>query len=102
MAKIVHDTLFSLPLELPKTRIVHAQEFAELLGNLRYDRLGQYLDALAGKLQRDSESDGGRGRGKLAAHLQAAAFAIDEARLAIEAAWKICEPYMRKNKEEKG
>ncbi|MBV8068286.1 MAG: hypothetical protein JO270_00175 [Acidobacteriaceae bacterium] len=90
-----HDTLFTLPLDLPKVRTVHAQEFAQLLGDLRYDRLAQYLDALAEKLQKDSESDGGRGRGQLAACLTRAAFNIDEARLAIEAAWEICEPYTK-------
>lgn len=80
---------------------ISPQELAGDLGDLRYDGLGEYLSALAEKLQRDSEGDGGRGRGKLAAHLQRAAFALDEARLEIEAAWKICEPYMKVSNADK-
>lgn len=73
---------------------IPACELAEALGDLRYDSLADYLSALAAKLQKDSRSDGGRGRGQLAERLQRAAFALDEAALEIEGAWKICEPYM--------
>lgn len=69
-------------------------ELARMLGDLQYDYLAAYLSELAGKLQRDSEGDGGRGRGQLAAHLQRAVWSLDEARLEIEKAWKICEPYV--------
>jgi hypothetical protein len=70
------------------------QELARLLGDLRYDAMAEYLDALAKKLSDDSRSDGGRGRGQLAERLQRAAFALDEARLEIKEAWAICAPYM--------
>lgn len=91
-----HKTELTVAAWYPGDVSVSPQQLSESLGNLRYDSLGEYLSAMAAKLQRDSEGDGGRGRGKLAAHLQRAAFALDEARLEIESAWKICEPYMEK------
>lgn len=90
-----HKIRMSVAAWYPGDVEVTPESLAETLGDLRYDSLGEYLGALAAKLQKDSESDGGRGRGKLATHLQRAAFALDEARLEIEAAWKICEPYMK-------
>ena len=95
MAK--HKTRVTVAAWYPGDVEVSPKSLSDALGDLRYDSLGEYLSALAEKLQKDSESDGGRGRGKLAAHLQRAAFALDEARLEIEAAWKICEPYMKQD-----
>lgn len=69
------------------------RELAELLGDLRYDGLADYLHALSEKLSRDSVSDGGRGRGKLATYLQGASISISKAVSSIEDAWDICEPY---------
>jgi hypothetical protein len=73
---------------------VPPHELARLLGELRYDSLREYLVELAAKLQKDSEGDGGRGRGQLAGHLQRAVWSLDEAALEIDRAWKICMPYM--------
>ena len=73
---------------------VDPRELARLLGELRYDALREYLVELAAKLQKDSESDGGRGRGKLADKLQRIAWQLDEAAFYAEEAWKICKPYM--------
>jgi hypothetical protein len=78
---------------------VSPEDLARCLGDLRYDGMAGYLDALAKKLSDDSRGDGGRGRGQLAERLQRAAFAVDEARLEIEAAWAICEPYMPVSKD---
>lgn len=77
---------------------VTPEALAEALGDLRYDSLAEYLVALSKKLQKDSENDGGRGQGQLSYHLSQAAFEIEEARFAIERAWKICDPYMKENK----
>lgn len=70
-------------------------ELADLLCDLRYDAMADYLSAIAERLQKDSEGDGGRGRGKLAERLQSAALNLDEAVTDILKCWKICEPYMR-------
>jgi hypothetical protein len=70
------------------------EDLADRLGDLRYDALADYLAALAEKLQRDSRSDGGRGRGKLATYLLGASVSLSRAVESIEDAWDICEPYM--------
>lgn len=71
---------------------------AEEIGNLRYDALRDFLDALSNKIQRDAEADFKRGRKKLARKLMA--LSVDTAMCAFSAKqiWEICEPHM-KNKE---
>lgn len=68
---------------------------AEQIGNLRYDALIEFMTGLEKKLMRDSLADNERGRPMLSMHLHRARYSIGEARVEMERAWKICEPYMR-------
>lgn len=71
------------------------EALAEQIGNLRYDALIEFMAELEKKLMRDSLADNQRGRPKLSAHLHRSRYFIGEARVEMERAWKICEPYMR-------
>lgn len=62
-------------------------KLAEDLGNLRYDSLGNFLNTLSEKLNKDSEADEKRERKHLAKQLAYAGKHISNA-------WKICEPFM--------
>lgn len=96
-----HKTKVTVAAWYPGDVEVSPKSLADALGDLRYDSLVEYLDALAEKLQSDSEGDGGRGRGKLAACLQRAAYNLDEAVAEIRDAWKICEPYTKVSNADK-
>ncbi len=73
---------------------VSRDELVTQLGDLKYDALAIFLEMLSKKLKNDSEADDGRGRQKLAGHLDMASRHIFEASLEIDKAWKICKPYM--------
>lgn len=77
------------------------KELAERVGDLYYDSLAGFLQALSAKLQRDGEADRNRGRVKLAGELTAGAEKIAHAARHIEAAWKICRPFVEKRLTEK-
>lgn len=95
MSRKVHkEVLYIKNSDGEEVACVAPSDLAEWLGDLRYDSLAVYLSALAEKLQKDSESDGGRGRGKLAEHLQRTSWYLDEAVYHVKEAWDICEPYM--------
>ena len=69
---------------------------AEDLGNLKYDALADFLRALSAKIQVDGTKDQERGRKQLANSLFSCAQSVQEAAQAIDKAWKISEPYMKK------
>ena len=93
-----HKTKLTIGAWYPGDIEVLPRDLAELLGDLRYDGLADYLSALAEKLQRDSESDGGRGRGMLSRRLENAASGLRLAVDAVEDAWDICKDYMESEK----
>lgn len=64
------------------------------IGNLRYDKLAEFLDALRIKLASDTEQDNNAKRAKLAVQLNEAAINIEGALTAIENAWEISRPFM--------
>ena len=74
-------------------------KMAEDLGNLRYDALATFLDALSVKLTSDGDKDATRGREQLAMALKTASQAIHGAAGWIDVAWKISKPYMEKRSE---
>lgn len=69
-------------------------ELAELVANLRYDVLADFLKELSAKVLRDGLKDETRGRVQLASCLKNAASHIHNARIAVDKAWKISKPYM--------
>jgi hypothetical protein len=64
------------------------------VGDLRYDALADFLQALAAKLAADGDADAGRGRAELAVALRSASDAVGAAATNIEQAWVICAPRM--------
>ncbi len=64
------------------------------LGDLRYDALAHFLQALSDKLREDGQKDADRKRKKLATHLQNTADLLNDSAEEIQSAWEICEPYM--------
>jgi hypothetical protein len=68
-------------------------QFAEEFGNMRYDAMTEYLEALAVKLRRDSLADYERERYKLSSRLTTAAGIIQMLSSTLQQAWTICEPY---------
>lgn len=69
------------------------EALAEDIGNLRYDALAELLKLLSDKIDRDGKSDLSRNRAKLAACLKECSLELNEASIAIDKAWEICEPY---------
>jgi len=74
---------------------VDLKELAQKLGNLTYDSLGHFLYHLAVDIERQGSGDALRGREKLASELFSAGEALHKARVDIEKAWDICEPFMK-------
>ena len=70
-----------------------SEELAEDIGNLRYDALADLLKLLLDKINQDSESDLSKNRVKLAACLKQCSLELNQASIAIDNAWEICEPY---------
>lgn len=70
------------------------QKLAEDIGNLKYDALAVFLDLLAQKIENDGIKDAERKRLQLAQQLQNSANSLKKAKVAIDKAWKISEPYM--------
>ncbi len=67
---------------------------AEVLGDLKYDQLAEFLGHLSTKIATDAEKDRLRGRTQLALALYRAANHIQSSSEAIDKAWDICEPFM--------
>ncbi len=64
------------------------------IGDLRYDALAEFLDLLSHKIQDDAQQDKERGRIKLAKELHHCAEQLKSAKLSIDRAWEISEPFM--------
>jgi hypothetical protein len=69
-------------------------ELANDLGDLRYDAVVVFLEALAAKLEEDAAADTARGRPKLAAALRGGASGAMAAAAQIKVAWSISAPHM--------
>lgn len=69
-------------------------QLAEQLGDLRYDALADFLQAMSNKMRKDGDADLGRQRKKLANELYASAEELQAASEAVARAWAICAPFM--------
>jgi hypothetical protein len=81
------------PLEIKKYS-GSLEDLAMDIGNLRYDALSSFLDALHKKMATDAIKDQEKRRIKLAAHLESCAQSLKEACKHADLAWSICKPYM--------
>ena len=70
-----------------------SKELARRVGDLYYDELSSFLNALDMKLFYDAMADSDRGRNKLADKLFETRKLIDQAGFRIADAWKICEKH---------
>lgn len=77
------------------TEIKHynLKDLAEAIGNLRYDKLSEFLEALALKIDKDEDSDRKRNRTKLANSLADLADELWDGKRTADRLWEICEPY---------
>lgn len=67
---------------------------ANILGDLKYDQLAEFLGHLSTKIATDAEKDRLRGRSQLALALYRAANHIESSAEAIDTAWDVCAPFM--------
>lgn len=71
------------------------KELAIRVGDLYYDSLSEFLEALSEKLHEDGIADKDRGRSKLSNSLFKASEDIKKASESIDIAWDICEPFVQ-------
>ncbi len=70
------------------------EELANEIGNLRYDALIVFVNALRSNLHQQSLNDFERGRTQLSMTLEDAACDLQSASTSLQKAWRISEPYM--------
>ena len=92
-------TFFAIGKQFKHTRKVKGvgfsnDELALRVGDLYYDDLAMFLDALHKKLHIDAKADENRGRKKLAESLYDASNAIEKASNDIQKSWDICHTHM--------
>jgi len=67
------------------------EEVAERVGDLYYDDMTRFLEALASKLKNDAKANEKRGRTKLSKHLYSSAEQIGKSADEIRQAWRLCK-----------
>ena len=72
-------------------------DLARSVGNMTYDQVSSFLEKLAEDINNQADADIDRGRKQLALKLYSVSDDIYNARNKMELAWKICEPYMKKD-----
>lgn len=70
------------------------EDLARAVIQMRYDKVAEFMDALARCLYEDQEADRKRGRKKLAGWLLLAAHDLGHVKRCINRAWTICQPRM--------
>ena len=78
------------------------EELARRIGNMDYESVRLFIDALAKDIRRQADGDSGRGRPRLAARLYETAAYFESARDSLEAAWTICKPHMQPKENTEG
>jgi hypothetical protein len=76
------------------------EQLAKEVGNMSYDQVAKFLYKVSEDLERQAKADYKKGRKELSRELIAASTKIKIAGTRMDLAWKICEPYMPKKKEE--
>jgi hypothetical protein len=75
------------------------EELANAVGNLKYNRLHQFLTCLCLKLYKDYNNDEKNGKNKLSKRLKEAYWLMDKAKYEIYQAWLICESHENKTQD---
>ena len=68
---------------------------ANSIGDMRYDKVAEFLDGLARRIEAEAEKDLASGRSQLSEKLDLASKHLYDAKEAIGSAWKISKPYMK-------
>ena len=74
------------------------EELSRSIGNMRYDKLSEFLLNLTDDIVKQSEKDLESDRKKLSTELNQCAQYLLEAKCKMDKAWEICKPYMDKIK----
>ena len=77
------------------------QTIGRAIGRMRFDAMAELLLALATELHEQGLGDVQAKRFKLYRQVYAAAMSIKHARVSIQEAWRISEPFMKKSKDAK-
>lgn len=70
------------------------EALANAVGSMRYDKLAEFLDYLAGNVQQQAQHDAEAGKTRLSTKLNQVVKHLYEAQEDTDSAWKICKPYM--------
>jgi len=70
-------------------------ELVKSIGKMKYDSVSCFIEKLADDIKMQADNDKSKGRLKLAGQLYETANKLYEAKEKMDAAWKICEPYMK-------
>jgi len=76
------------------------EDLAKAIGNMRYDKLAEFVEKLSDDLEKQAEADRKKDRIKLSNELYAAALRLRPVYDRIYEAWRISEPYMRDTEQE--
>jgi hypothetical protein len=71
------------------------EDLAREIGNLRYDKLADFIQHLSEDIENQADKDKGAGKIKLANELYSAALRLNRVKERVYEAWIISEPYMR-------
>jgi len=71
------------------------KDLASKVGKMRYDRVEQFLEALAADIESQADADKERGRSQLSEVLYRTAENLRQGKTDMAKAWKICKPYMK-------
>ncbi len=70
------------------------EDLAKAVGNMRYDKVEEFIEALADDIVQQAEKDKENGKTCLATRLYETADKLYSAQNCIGKAWKISRPYM--------
>ena len=70
------------------------EDLARSVGNMRYDKVAEFITLLIAEFSAQAEADLAKGRKDLRASLKALAETLGEAGVLTRRIWKVCKPYM--------
>jgi hypothetical protein len=70
-------------------------DLAKSIGNMTHDQTAVFIEKLADDIKRQADNDLAKGRKQLANKLYQTSNELYKAKVEMDSAWKICEPYMK-------